>query len=319
VSVYLRTATAEETAKGHKNYTTFCFCRCERQPSDRIQDMFRALAERRLPSGWNRLPDWENRVTEDGHFKDCDNIHVRYMPAPFRDFFREIVGRLRSAAETAVQTLRWRYDLYGPHNPVSHVMSEWSFGGDRWYQMPVNLAYSTEGFRGFRPAADTPTVIAALTGQGEPVGHELFREAWHNRMRNSRSALVVGIAAVEVGMKEYIVDLVPDAKWLAENLPSPSVESMLRDGLPRLPSRLKINGKVLPPPKALVLDVLRKGVQMRNKVTHTAADEPDLDALEEVLCAVKDALWLLDYYRGNAWALSHMRPKVREALEQGSQ
>ena len=65
---------------------------------------------------------------------------------------------------------------------------------------------------------------------------------------------------------------------------------MLRDYLPLLPVKNTIGGRVLPPPQDEILNVLTKGVQLRNKVTHTGAAEPKYETLEEVLLAVRDVL-----------------------------
>ena len=53
----------------------------------------------------------------------------------------------------------------------------------------------------------------------EPIGHELFLEAWELRKSNPRSALIIGMSAAEVGFKQCIGKLVRDAEWLATNAP----------------------------------------------------------------------------------------------------
>jgi len=39
------------------------------------------------------------------------------------------------------------------------------------------------------------------------------------------------------------------------------------------------------------------------------------DFLHELLPAVADILWLLDFYEGHAWALEFIRAKTRSTLE----
>jgi hypothetical protein len=147
----------------------------------------------------------------------------------------------------------------------------------------------------------------------QPLGHELFREAWQNRRTNPRSSLLLGIAAAEVGLKECIAVLVPGAEWLVQNAPTPPVVNMLTDYLPSLTAKYDFAGKVLPPPK-LILDELKKGVKLRNDVTHKGAEPPKPESLENILLAVQDLLWLLDYYCGFVWALEHTRQEIRESL-----
>ncbi len=110
---------------------------------------------------------------------------------------------------------------------------------------------------------------------------------------NPRSAVVIGIAAAEVGLKQCIADLVPDAGWLIEKVQSPPLVDMLRKYLPQLPARLKIGDQVLPPPKA-VLKGLERGVMLRNRIVHSSvADMPTTDEIDDLLYSVLDLLWML--------------------------
>src|SRR5438270_11607402 len=68
----------------------------------------------------------------------------------------------------------------------------------------------------------------------EPLAHALLREGWSQRRENPSSALLIGMAALEIGIKEYIAECVPDAAWLAENAPTPPIVNMLTDYLPTL-------------------------------------------------------------------------------------
>ncbi len=109
------------------------------------------------------------------------------------------------------------------------------------------------------------------------------------------------------------------------NVPSPPLVKMLQEYLPQLPVRCKIQGKVLPPPDE-ILNTLRKAVTLRNRVAHASGMALKYDTVEEILLAVRDVLWLLDYYRGMKWAYDHARlvcrpdsdwltPKISEASE----
>jgi len=57
------------------------------------------------------------------------------------------------------------------------------------------------------------------------------------------------MAALEIGTKHLIAELAPDARWLALQMPTPPVVSILTDFLPTLPARLLANGKAITPPK----------------------------------------------------------------------
>ena len=81
------------------------------------------------------------------------------------------------------------------------------------------------------------------SGDQEPVAHQLLREAWELRSSNPRSALAIGIAAAEIGVKDLIASLVPNAQWLVMEMPSPPVVKILREYLPMLPVRGRFKDK----------------------------------------------------------------------------
>jgi hypothetical protein len=141
----------------------------------------------------------------------------------------------------------------------------------------------------------------------------LFREAWNQYHENPRSALVIGMAAAELSVKHCISTLVPDAEWLATNLPTPPLVRMLIEYLPKLPARHKLDGQVKPPPPD-VLEVLRNGVNIRNQLSHAGTVNPSVEKVEEILQAVHDLLWLIDFYSGSEWALAFLRPETRNHL-----
>jgi hypothetical protein len=135
-------------------------------------------------------------------------------------------------------------------------------------------------------------------GNREPIGHELFEEAWNQRSDLPRSSLLIGMTAAEVGFKTFIGDLVPDAEWLAFNAPTPPLVQMLEQYLPGLAVRQRITDTtpLLVPKK--ILDTIRKGVLLRNRIAH-AGEDVKQDSLKEILGAVRDLLYLLDFYAGH--------------------
>lgn len=88
---------------------------------------------------------------------------------------------------------------------------------------------------------------------------------------------------------------------------------MLQEYLPKLPAKCDFGGEVRPPPKKL-LDQLKKGIQMRNRVAHVGGGSINSEVLQSVLEAVNDLLWLLDYYCGAAWAIEYVSPEIKAEL-----
>lgn len=81
--------------------------------------------------------------------------------------------------------------------------------------------------------------------------------------------------------------------------PTPPLVNILSDYLPTLPVALKYKGHVVVP-KA-TLEVLKKGVLLRNKLAHAETDLKR-ETLREFLGTVLDLLYLLDYFSGHEWA-----------------
>ncbi len=151
------------------------------------------------------------------------------------------------------------------------------------------------------------------SGLSQPLGHELFREARTIQNENPRSSLLIGMAAAEIGVKTFIGTLIPDAEWLAMNAPTPPLVTILREYLPTLPVKRRFGNPPIEPfvPKAM-LEVLKKGVTLRNQATH-AGHGIDPETLREVLETVHDLLYLLDLYSGCEWAAERINYHI-EAL-----
>ncbi len=115
--------------------------------------------------------------------------------------------------------------------------------------------------------------------------------------------MLLGVAALEVGIKHFISAAVPDATWLAEEAPTPPLERILREYLPRLPPKGE-------PPTKDVIDVVKKAVSLRNRLTHSGQASFSYDTLETSLVTIRDLLWKLDADRGFAWAADHREPSV---------
>lgn len=151
------------------------------------------------------------------------------------------------------------------------------------------------------------------TGRDEPLAHKVFREAWDNRFSSRRSAIVIGVAALEVGIKAFISQASPSVQWLISNAPSPPIKRLLAEFLPSLETPATLEGKVVAPPKS-ILDLIEKAVVTRDRAANASAEDVTHDSLEEMLVAIRDVLWLLDFYGGASWAVSHVTPLTRSGL-----
>ena len=132
-------------------------------------------------------------------------------------------------------------------------------------------------------------------GTSEPLGHELLREANVNRDSNPRSSLILGVAAAEVGFKQFASKSLPDTAWILE-LPSPPLIEMLNK-FPWCQLNLRINDKVPAVPE-LIIDELKKAVNLRNKIVHSGIASLSFETLKSALDSVKDLLYFLDMLSG---------------------
>lgn len=137
-------------------------------------------------------------------------------------------------------------------------------------------------------------------GLREPLAHALWHEASQQQDTSPRSAILIGIAALEVGIKHYAIKCVPDSAWLLEEAPAPPVHRMLTEFLPGLPP--VAGGKGFEVPSKETLETIRKGVRVRNEVTHKGVTRLKPEIVRSVLSSVRALLWQLDAGAGAEWA-----------------
>lgn len=318
IKVYLMPE-QQELEQGLRSDITVCTITAATEPEAVVRQGFEALSAGRVPEDApaEARQRWKKFLDEDGRVEPQWLLPLSILPRPMRDFIEDIRGELVEAGKDVVRASRWRFGASGGHDPFSSRPQEdgWSLDGEKWYGLPLTTHVSVESSRLYKATEATRPEIERLleTGSREPIGHTLFREAWAQRHSNPRSALVIGIAAAEVAFKEFVSDLVPLAQWLMKEIPSPPLPKMLRRYLPALPTRLKIQGEAKPPPKQ-VHKLLQRGIELRNDIVHVPATAVSAFEVEDILSAVQDTLWLLDYYRGHEWALDYLQHQTREQL-----
>lgn len=300
--------TDEEVVRGFDKATVFCTGSCSRPINSRMRESLAVLAAGRLPPGsaeWVTL-GFGTKVAGSELGKIIPPLSI--LPASIRSALGDAGSKIAQAVRRAVELVRWRSGSDGQYQPLSAIVNQdrWSTDGVNWHQLPTDT-YAVSETDSWKELGDAVVGDLRDLADGkwtEPVGHSLWREAWKLRNLAPRSALVIGVASAEVAFKELVSDLVPDAGWIVQNAPSPPLVKMLSEYLPSLPARNKFDEKVLPPSKS-TLDVLKKAVAQRNKATHVG-QTVKTDSVEQTLLSIRSILWLLDYYRGHRWALSHM-------------
>lgn len=196
--------------EGNAGYLTLC-CKASssKNPDDSIYAMFEALDENRLPDRFSVPKDSiekSNNIDSDGRLK--------YVPPPmtwwspqFRSFLGNTSQELGAALKHAVNMLRWRGAVVGPPNPFGKKYVRWSIDGQSWHdfysmadiQVTVELLPSSTAHVTDRISDELETLV---NDAPEPVGHTVFREAW--AATNARNRIIVGVAALEIRVKEFI-------------------------------------------------------------------------------------------------------------------
>jgi hypothetical protein len=264
-------------------------------------DLASEIADRRLPTSGRSL-----RFSE--------------LPNRLRDYSRDVTRELTATATAIFGLIRWRRAMAGPVEALwarGIEGLEWRDDSGNWQRLPPDFQLSA-GAPYILPcsAPDEIADLEALAASGirEPLGHTLLREAQRAAIqREYASALVMGIAALEIGVKELIGTLIPDAEWLVLHAPSPPMFEILRDYLPTIPAHESIGGHVASIP-AEILDNVRNGINRRNQTVHTGQGELEQDFIAKVLDAVSDILWMCDYFIGQKWALQNLSDEMQAAI-----
>ena len=262
-------------------------------------------------------------VSKDGirpWFEGLDQSRMSAIYVAVDSFFEP----LRTQIKSTVAFLRWRYGLpEGPTNPFQKAKEFLSEDGAAWYEMHVARSMTLTIGRPFSKIILTPELRHQLTefigvAGDEPLGHQLLREAYNQLDLHPRSALVIGVAAAEVGLKKLIAQLAPQTQWLLDEIQMPPFTKMLRKYLISLPVKYRFKDKTITPPNRIV-NKLEVAVELRNKIVHVGKEPPDRQELKEILRAVEDFLWMCDLYSGYTWAAEHISYETRLAWKDEKQ
>jgi hypothetical protein len=312
-SVTIRPPTSEEKQK-HKGEFLVCTALTEEDPTSEVRTTFEQLPQQPSPDTFNATEVINLRSQGK---RSPTKSHASNFPDPFKDFTSQIHHKLADSVRRTARIIRWRWAMNIQHEPIKSTLGVyWSFDNESWFPLRRELYFIGGHFEFyFHPSARMRSEMESLikAGNNEPVGHELFLEAWELRKSNPRSALIIGMSAAEVGFKQCIGKLVPDAEWLATNAPTPPLDKMLSNYLPGLPAKLRIEGRVLKPSRT-IRSAIRKGIEARNSTVHVGSEAPRWDDLEALLLSIRDFLYLLDYYCGFEWALEYIRDEVRAEM-----
>jgi hypothetical protein len=306
--VTIRPRSEEEEIRTPLLFGSHAEAETEFQPKASIAAALAALEAKQLPKDSLPREKWPREfdfIGKDGELMDGHIAPGTILSVSLQDFFSQTQRELAFAVRYVFGILRWRMGHPVALNPFAFQQAFWSSDdGESWHRFPRRTGgrVIARGDSRITPeiADDVQSLVFEVTP--EPLAHELWREAWAQRRTSPRSAMLIGMASLEVGIKQFAARHIPDAEWLLAESPTPNVVRMLSEFLPGLVPLE--NGVPFDPPDAGTLATIRKGVTIRNEVTHKGVKEVKPATVRGVLVAVRKLLWQLDRASGQQWSES---------------
>ncbi len=281
----------------------------ELNPPEGFLAAFTSIAQRRLPESSPREMLGTRWVDAEGNLLGGEIIHADHLAEDLRAFLGDVHNSLRRAVRAVCDATAWRLALTGPRDPVAFGLAYWSLDGESWEIWPTGETrlIVSGGLAESELHSERRSEIQELldVGRREPLAHALWREAVAQQQASPRSAILIGVAALEVGLKQFAATHLPDADWLLREAPTPPIVKMLSKFLPSLPQLDK--GMQFERPSRATLKTIGEAVALRNSIAHKGVENDPPDALvAEVLGAVRSLLWQFDLATGIEWAEEYL-------------
>ena len=293
-------------------YSVACMATAEIKPSKTAAPLIEAIWQDLLPHGFdiNKLPHSVREAYEESARLEGYELPLAHLPQSLQDLIDKAYETIYSSISRVIAVLSWRFAQPVPTYQYRRGRMQWSLDGEEWRFSPVNIKV----WMGQPPIifrSNSSKIDERLLNESPlPFARELFREAWSQKYTNPRSALVIGVAALETGVKDLIVELFPQGACVVRHLPSPPIYKILREYFPLLRTD---NDRILPPTSEMVKQV-RNWIDRRNELSHGKSPDINADDLTDFLKLVSDLLYVCDYARGFDWALDLIQPQTRQAL-----
>lgn len=284
----------------------------ERSPNKKTEKVFRNIYEEFYSKPENKNPLVE-KLKERNKINGISEYSLPYdiLPDYFLDFCDGVRRDLRSFSSRTYNSMRWVDNIKGSNSPYSNSNLIWSFDGIVWKEFVGRLVGEVRLYPGLYSSEKYLKLVKETVqlGNSEPLGHELLREAASLKNEYPRSSMLIAISAAETAIKQCIVALQPETKWLIENMASPDILKLFREYIPKI--AIKQSRKQLSVPTNTVLSPLRKSIQIRNLISHGGTCNLKESNVTSTLRVIKNFLYILDYYMGNEWAIEHLDKDVK--------
>ncbi|MCK4816107.1 hypothetical protein KA005_10065, partial [bacterium] len=311
IRLVLRSPTDEERSKGHRSFNAVLDVLGEIEPTKKSLPGFTALIEGRRPPEGQKATSAEEMIIREG-----PSYGLEYYPNPFVSFVDTVRDKLSKAGYAFVGVLRWRYAQEGPPSPIcSRVLLCSNDAGVSWHPIPgrYSIVNVTPPHTVFVIQETDVNEIRDLIDTGEPVYHELMREAKELQHSSPRSSVLIAVSAAEVAVKSVVMNKVSETKWLFDNIQSPPVVKILIQYLPELFQDEKRFYEAKKEDR--LIKTIEYAVNIRNEIVHKGEGPPSTEKVSEIIDAVQELLWICDYYSGYRWAELHINAMRRVTVK----
>ncbi|MBE3640113.1 hypothetical protein [Mangrovicoccus algicola] len=257
------------------------------------------------------FPEYENgriKISENGEISKGYPVRSDLLPRKVRKLTSSASFDMMVSATKLIKSLRWTSNATGSskifgENADGDPIVYWKTTQEHYHLAPLppmpNISLKMRaGIAYDRDAISAAEIIWRQADVDEPLSHQLLRDAHDVKMSSKKSALMISYAALEVGVKSHISNVVPKSAWLATNAPSPPIDQIIRTYIPIIHSgRPEVeNWSVL----SAHFNQVKEFSKARNKLTHQGK-ELNFD-IEKWLTLTKDLLYIFDFLEGKEWA-----------------
>ena len=261
-------------------------------------------------------------VASDGRVAKGYSPTSDFLPEELQTLCVSAGRELQQHAVRFVQLLRWLEKADGPDRIFSHEDPRfrlyWKTSQESYHSVPWpkqgSMVFEMRG--GLTWSDEDKQALSRLwgnVGRGEPLGHQLLREAKEIAEHSPRSAFLICYSALEVGLKQHIAACAPDAGWLAMEVPTPPLSNILKNFLPKIHSEkedFRNWGQA-----SSVFKLIQKFGEDRNRLAHRGEGASASASLADYLRTTSDLLFAFDVLEGHAWAKAHVSLEFGELLD----
>ncbi|MGH2550712.1 MAG: hypothetical protein ACRDHN_15065, partial [Thermomicrobiales bacterium] len=234
---------------------------------------------------------------------------------------------LASVALDVVDLIRWKSGALGKRNPLKYKRFEIKQEGSDWQTIsrPINFRYRLSNPISLPENFNSEIQRELDRLQFSPAARSLIREARDQWPDALRSSLILAVAALEVGIKQCLVNLDPSLESELIDGQAPSTTTMMTHYLDRTVRLIRPElEEYLLPKKFRTL--VSEAVRLRNVIVHRPRRLSDADYLsalaklspvwmDRLITLASDLLWVFDYLNGLDQAINRISAETQHEFE----